>query len=180
MKSKKPVEGTTNGKRKRWSAAEKLRIVLAGMEPGVEISDLCRREGVNPTMYYQWKRQLLGAAALLIASQLIKLMAPWAAARAIDTLQHGGAGAVAQAGLWVLAIVLISVGAWTLHGPGRVLERNVGVRVRHRDLAHDDARAAPPAARLPGAAAARRAGPRARVLERGAGARPERDAGLLP
>ena len=30
MKSKKPVEGPTNGKRKRWSAAEKLRIVLAG------------------------------------------------------------------------------------------------------------------------------------------------------
>lgn len=51
-----------HGKRKRWSAAEKLRIVLAGMEPGVEISDLCRREGVNPTMYYQWKRRLLGAA----------------------------------------------------------------------------------------------------------------------
>lgn len=51
-----------NGKRKRWSSAEKLRIVLEGMEGGVEISDLCRREGLNPTMYYQWKRQLLGAA----------------------------------------------------------------------------------------------------------------------
>lgn len=38
------------GKRKRWSAAEKLRIVLAGMEAGVEVSDLCRREGLNPTM----------------------------------------------------------------------------------------------------------------------------------
>jgi len=62
VKSKKSIEGPTNGKRKRWSASEKLRIVLAGMEPGVEISDLCRREGVNPTMYYQWKRKLLGAA----------------------------------------------------------------------------------------------------------------------
>jgi transposase len=62
MKSKKLIEGSGNGRRKRWSAAEKLRIVLAGMEPGVEISDLCRREGVNPTMYYQWKRHLLGAA----------------------------------------------------------------------------------------------------------------------
>jgi transposase len=62
MKRKQPEEAATSGKRKRWSAAEKLRIVLAGMEPGVEISDLCRREGVNPTMYYQWKRQLLGAA----------------------------------------------------------------------------------------------------------------------
>ena len=62
MKSKEPGEGPTSGKRKRWSAAEKLRIVLGGMEPGVEISDHCRREGMNPTMYYQWKRQLLGAA----------------------------------------------------------------------------------------------------------------------
>ena len=62
MKRKQADEGPTNGKRKRWGAAEKLRIVLAGMEPGVEISDLCRCEGVNPTMYYQWKRQLLGAA----------------------------------------------------------------------------------------------------------------------
>ena len=62
MKRKQPAEGPTNGKRKRWSAAEKLRIVLAGMEPGVEVSDLCRQEGLNPTMYYTWKRILLGAA----------------------------------------------------------------------------------------------------------------------
>jgi transposase-like protein len=39
-----------------------MRIVLAGMEPGVEVSDLCRQEGLNPTMYYTWKRTLLGAA----------------------------------------------------------------------------------------------------------------------
>jgi len=75
---------------------------------------------------------LSGAAALLIASQLVKLMAPWAAARAIDTLQQGGVGALMHAGLWVAAIVLISVFAWALHGPGRVLERNVGVRVRQQ------------------------------------------------
>jgi transposase len=61
MSGKKSSEGSSNGKRKRWTAAEKLRIVLAGMEPGVEVSDLCRREGLNPTMYYQWKRTLVGA-----------------------------------------------------------------------------------------------------------------------
>jgi ABC-type multidrug transport system fused ATPase/permease subunit len=75
---------------------------------------------------------LLGSAALLIASQLVKLMAPWAAARAIDTLQQGGARALMQAGLWVAAVVLITVCGWTLHGPGRVLERKVGVRVRQQ------------------------------------------------
>jgi ABC-type bacteriocin/lantibiotic exporter with double-glycine peptidase domain len=86
---------------------------------------------------------LLGSAALLIASQLVKLLAPWAAAHAIDTLQHGGAGALGHAGLWVAAIVGISLCAWSLHGPGRVIERNVGIRVRqqvaqalHARLAH--------------------------------------------
>jgi transposase-like protein len=30
-------------RRRKWSAAEKLRIVLLGMEPGAEVSDyLCR------------------------------------------------------------------------------------------------------------------------------------------
>ena len=62
MKRKSSSVESGAGKRKRWSAAEKLRIVLAGLEPGVEVSDLCRREGLNPTMYYQWKRTLLGSA----------------------------------------------------------------------------------------------------------------------
>ena len=39
-------------KRKRWSAEDKLRIVLAGIESGTEISERCRREGINPTQYY--------------------------------------------------------------------------------------------------------------------------------
>ncbi len=50
------------GKRRRWKAADKLRIVLAGMESGVEVSDLCRREGINPTLYYGWKKKLLSGA----------------------------------------------------------------------------------------------------------------------
>jgi len=49
-------------KRRRWTAAEKLRIVLAGMQDDVEISELCRREGINPTMYYGWRRKLLSSA----------------------------------------------------------------------------------------------------------------------
>ena len=51
-----------NGKRRKWTAAEKLRIVLAGMQPNVEVSELCRREGINPTQYYGWKKQLLVSA----------------------------------------------------------------------------------------------------------------------
>jgi transposase len=54
--------GPSMGKRKKWSATEKLRIVLAGMQPNVEVSELCRREGINPTQYYGWKKQLLSSA----------------------------------------------------------------------------------------------------------------------
>lgn len=49
-------------KRRRWTAEEKLRIVLTGMESVVEISELCRREGINPTQYYGWKKTLLSSA----------------------------------------------------------------------------------------------------------------------
>lgn len=49
-----------NGRRK-WSAAEKLRIVMAGVQAG-DIAELCRREGINPTQYYGWKKQLLDSA----------------------------------------------------------------------------------------------------------------------
>ena len=50
-------------KRRRRTAEEKLRIVLAGLDGTIEISELCRREGINPTQYYGWKKQLLGSAS---------------------------------------------------------------------------------------------------------------------
>lgn len=50
-------------KRRKWKAEEKLRIVLLGMQPGVEVSDVCRREGINPTQYYGWKKKLLSSSA---------------------------------------------------------------------------------------------------------------------
>jgi transposase len=57
------------GHRRKWSAADKLRIVLAGMQPNVEISELCRREGINPTQYYGWRKQLLSCAGKVFDPQ---------------------------------------------------------------------------------------------------------------
>jgi transposase-like protein len=37
------------------------------LDGSVEISELCRREGINPTQYYGWKKQLLGSAAKVFA-----------------------------------------------------------------------------------------------------------------
>ena len=61
-----------NGKRRKWSASDKLRVVLAGMQPGVEVSDLCRREGINPTQYYAWKKQLLSLASRVFDARAAK------------------------------------------------------------------------------------------------------------
>ena len=38
-------------------------LVLAGMEPNVEVSNPCRREGVNPVRHHAWKKRLLSSAA---------------------------------------------------------------------------------------------------------------------
>jgi transposase len=54
-------------KRRRWTASEKLRVVLAGLDGSVEISELCRREGINPTQYYGWKKQLVTSSAKVFA-----------------------------------------------------------------------------------------------------------------
>jgi transposase-like protein len=63
---------SSNGKRRKWLAADKLRIVLAGIQPGVEVSDLCRREGLNPVLYYAWRKQLLASASRVFEDRKAK------------------------------------------------------------------------------------------------------------
>ena len=73
---------------------------------------------------------MLASTVLLAGSTAVKLALPWMAAQAINSLQGGGDGSVRSAAGWVVAILVVYIAAWLLHGPGRVLERNVGVRVR--------------------------------------------------
>ena len=72
---------------------------------------------------------LVLSSVMLVASQLIKLLVPVFTARAIETLQNGRGGAAACVP-WIAAIIGVYVGCWSLHGPGRVLERRVSLRVR--------------------------------------------------
>ena len=73
---------------------------------------------------------MLASMALLIGSQVVRLAVPWLAAQAIDALQKGGQDNLVRALAWVGGVMAASIGAWMLHGPGRVLERRVGMRVR--------------------------------------------------
>ena len=47
--------------RRKYSAEEKIRIVLAGMRGEESISALCRREGIAESLYYSWSKEFLEA-----------------------------------------------------------------------------------------------------------------------
>ena len=47
--------------RKKYSSEEKIRIVLEGLKGEESIAEICRREGLNPNIYYKWSRDFLEA-----------------------------------------------------------------------------------------------------------------------
>jgi len=47
--------------RKKYSAEEKIRIVLEGMRGEESIAAICRREGISPNLYYRWSKDFLEA-----------------------------------------------------------------------------------------------------------------------
>jgi transposase len=47
--------------RRKYSAEEKIRIVLEGLRGEDSIAELCRREGINPNLYYKWSKEFLEA-----------------------------------------------------------------------------------------------------------------------
>ena len=47
--------------RRKFSADEKIRIVLEGLRGELSISELCRREGIAASVYYRWSKDFLEA-----------------------------------------------------------------------------------------------------------------------
>jgi transposase len=48
---------TSVERRRRWSAAEKARLVAAMDEPGAVVTEIARRVGVETSLLYRWRRQ---------------------------------------------------------------------------------------------------------------------------
>ena len=51
---------TSIRQRRRWSRAEKERIVAAAMEPGAVASAVAREAGIQASQLFRWRRQLHG------------------------------------------------------------------------------------------------------------------------
>jgi Transposase. len=45
--------------RRKFSAEDKIRIVLEGLRGQISITELCRKEGIAVTMYYKWSKAFL-------------------------------------------------------------------------------------------------------------------------
>ena len=45
--------------RRKFSSEEKIRIVLDGLRGEESIAAICRREGINPNLYYRWSKDFL-------------------------------------------------------------------------------------------------------------------------
>lgn len=59
--SKGIVKAIQRNTKKKYSSEEKIRIILDGLRGEVTIAELCRREGVNPNIYYRWSKDFMEA-----------------------------------------------------------------------------------------------------------------------
>jgi transposase-like protein len=65
---------------KKFSAEDKIRIVLEGLRAEIPITELCRREGISAATYYKWSKDWLLTIAMFKS----------------DVLNTGSADSVAQ------------------------------------------------------------------------------------
>jgi len=76
MTNKRSVEHTVRDirrrTRKKYSAEEKIRIVLEGLRGEESIAELCRKEGLNPNVYYRWSKEFLEAGKKRLSGDTVR------------------------------------------------------------------------------------------------------------
>ena len=56
------------GRRRRWTAAEKVVMVRETLEPGVSVSLVARRHGINPNQLFHWRKLYQGGSLASVAA----------------------------------------------------------------------------------------------------------------
>ncbi|MHB1662372.1 MAG: transposase [Thermoplasmataceae archaeon] len=51
-----------NENRKTYKSEEKLKIVIEGLSGSIQISELCKKYGIQSSRFYEWKKKLLKSA----------------------------------------------------------------------------------------------------------------------
>ncbi len=70
--AEKAVREIRRATRRRFSAEEKIRIVLEGLRGEESIAELCRRERINQNLYYRWSKEFLEAGKKRLAGDTVR------------------------------------------------------------------------------------------------------------
>ena len=54
---------------RRWTAQQKIEIVLAGLRGDRSVKEVCREHAISETLYYSWREKLLEGARETLAGK---------------------------------------------------------------------------------------------------------------
>jgi transposase len=58
--------------RRKFSAEEKVRIVMEGLRGECSVAELCRREGISANLYYRWSKDFLEAGKKRLTGDTVR------------------------------------------------------------------------------------------------------------
>ena len=88
----KTVRDIRRRTRRKFSAEEKIRIVLEGLRGEDSIAELCRKEGINQNLYYRWSKDFLEAGKKRLSGGTSRQ----ANTEEVKNLRHAASGLDAQ------------------------------------------------------------------------------------
>ena len=65
--AEKAVRDIRRATRRRFSAEDKIRVVLEGLRGEDSIAELCRKESIAQNLYYRWSKEFLEAGKKRLA-----------------------------------------------------------------------------------------------------------------
>ena len=71
--AEKVVKDIRRMTRRKFSAEEKIRIVLEGLRCEESIAELCRRGGIVQNLYYRWSKDFLEAGKKRLAGDTVSI-----------------------------------------------------------------------------------------------------------
>jgi transposase len=112
---------TSVQRRRRWSRAEKERIVAAALEPGAVASEVARAAGIDASQLFRWRQELCeraqaapGFAAVTVADERRpSAEAPLASASGLIEVEFAGGARLRISGAADAAVVGAVVKALT-------------------------------------------------------------------
>jgi transposase len=66
------IRKTKRATRRRFPTEDKIRIVMEGIRGELPVAELCRREGIHPTIYYKWLKDFLEAGKARLRGDAVR------------------------------------------------------------------------------------------------------------